>query len=301
MSSMLPLSLYVILRRRGGVRFEDFTVDIDDFQQNPAFGGRSVRGGTLDYDATTFNIGGVVSAAEGLQVFAGFNQGFSITQVGRLLVNTLRPSVADARPEPSEVDSYEVGLRSSLRRTQLTVAGFYSTSDLGTSLVARGIGPPEVIRAPERTYGIEATVDVQPVDAWRIGGSASWQEGEQDPDFDGSFTPLPGWRIAPVKIGGYVEHDTLARWRNRLQVTYSGNRDEFPGSTGFGEGRVEDVTLVDFVTTIRFTRGTLNVGIENLANSFYFPPINQAFNDDFNYIAGRGRTVTIDLSVPWLR
>jgi hypothetical protein len=153
MSSMLPLSLYVILRRRGGVRFEDFTVDIDDFQQNPAFGGRSVRGGTLDYDATTFNIGGVVSAAEGLQVFAGFNQGFSITQVGRLLVNTLRPSVADARPEPSEVDSYEVGLRSSLRRTQLTVAGFYSTSDLGTSLVARGIGPPEVIRAPERTYG----------------------------------------------------------------------------------------------------------------------------------------------------
>jgi iron complex outermembrane receptor protein len=295
----IPIGARVTIR--GGMRYEDFTVTVNDFRQNPAFGARSVRGGTLDYDATTFNIGGVVSAADGLQLFAGFNQGFSITQVGRLLVNTALPSVAEARPEPSKVDSYEVGFRSSLSRTQLTLAGFYATSDLGTSLVARATGPPEVIRAPERTFGVEATVDVQPIAAWRVGGTASWQDGKQDPDFNGTFTPMPGWRIAPVKVGGYVEHDTLARWRNRFQVTYSGARDEFPGSTAFGEGRVEDVTLVDFVTSVRFSRGTVRVGVENLANAFYFPPINQAFNDGFNYIAGRGRTVSVSFAVPWSR
>ena len=295
----IPLGSRVTLR--GGVRYEDFTVDIDDFRQNPAFGAREVRGGTLDYDATTFNVGGVVSPADGVQLFAGFSQGFSITQVGRLLVNTPQPSVAEARPAPSAVDSYEVGVRVGSVRAQFTAAGFYATSDLGTSLVARGIGPPEVIRAPERTYGLEATMDGQPAAAWRVGGTVSWQEGEQDPDFDRTFTPMPGWRIAPVKIGGYIEHDTRSWWQNRLQVTYSGTRDEFSGSTNFGEGRVEDVTLVDLVTAVRFPRGTLRIGVENLANAFYFPPVNQAFNDGFNYIAGRGRTVTISFSVPWLR
>ena len=286
---------------RGGLRYEDFTVGIDDFAQNPAFGGRSVRGGTLDYDATTFNVGSVVSATDALQIFAGFSQGFSITQVGRLLVNTPLASVAEARPQPSEVDNYEVGVRASSERAQATAAGYYATSELGTSLVSRGIGPPEVIRAPERTFGFEVTLDVQPASAWRTGGTASWQEGEQDPDFNGTYTPLPGWRIAPVKVSGYVEHDTRARWRNRLQITYSGSRDEFPGSTAFGEGPVDDVTLVDFVTAIRFGRGTLNVGIENLANTFYVPPINQSFNDGFNYIAGRGRTISVNFAVAWTR
>jgi iron complex outermembrane recepter protein len=289
------------LTLRGGFRYEDFTVDIDDFQQNPAFGARSVRGGTLDYDATTFNLGGVVSATRAVQLFAGFSQGFSITQVGRLLVNTPLSSVAEARPEPSKVDNYEVGVRAGAGRVQMTAAGYYATSELGTSLVSRGIGPPEVIRAPERTVGFEATLDVQPASPWRTGGTASWQKGEQDPDFNGSYTPMPGWRIAPVKISGYVEHDTLPRWRNRLQITYSGSRDEFPGSTAFGEGRVEDVTLVDFVTAVRFTRGTLNIGVENLANATYVPPSNQAFNDGFNYIAGRGRTISVNFAVPWTR
>lgn len=286
---------------RGGVRFEDFTVDIDDFRQNPAFGARTVRGGTLDYDATTANIGAVVSAAGGVQLFAGFNQGFSLTQVGRLLVNTPLPSVSEARPEPAKVDSYELGMRGSWAKSQISIAGFYATSELGTSLVVRGIGPPEVIRAPERTFGVEATIDVQPRARWRSGGTASWQDGEHDPDFNEIFTPMPGWRIAPLKLTAYVDHNTLASWQNRIQVTYSGNRDEFPGSTVFGEGPVDDVTLVDFVTVLRLPRGTVTIGVENLFNAFYIPPINQAFNDDFNYIAGRGRTVSINYSVPWRR
>ena len=99
----------------------------------------------------------------------------------------------------------------------------------------------------------------------------------------------------------YVEHHPVPRWRNRLQITYSGSRDEFGASTAFGEGRVESLTLIDFVTAIRFPRGTLTVGIENLANAAYVPPINQAFNDGFNYIAGRGRTIRVNVALPWTR
>jgi iron complex outermembrane receptor protein len=295
----LPIGSRLTLR--GGLRYEDFTVDIDDFRQNPAYGSRAVQGGTLDYDAPTFNVGGVVAATRQIQAFAGFSQGFSITQVGRLLVNTPLGSVAEARPEPSTVDNYEVGARVSFERVQLTASTYYATSDLGTSLVSRGIGPPEVIRAPEHTVGFETTVDGQPATGWRIGGTGSWQDGEQDPDFNGSYTPMPGWRIAPVKISGYAENQTLSRWRNRVQVTYSGSRDEFPASTAFGEGAVEDVTLVDFVSSIRLSRLTVTVGIENLANTFYVPPINQSFNDGFNYLAGRGRTISVNVAVPWTR
>lgn len=295
----IPLGRRVTVR--GGIRYEDFTVDIDDFQQNPAFGSRNVSGGTLDYDASTVNIGGIVAVVEDVQLFAGFNQGFSITQVGRLLVNTRLASVAEARPEPAKVDSYEVGIRGGWPQTQFSLAGFYATSDLGTSLVVRGIGPPEVIRAPERTFGVEATIDLQQFPLWRWGGAASWQDGEHDPEFDGIFTPMPGWRIAPVKLTGYAEHMTLRSWQNRVQVTYSGNRDEFPGSDAFGEGPVKDVTLVDFVTSVRLPQGTITAGVENLLNAFYFPPINQAFNDDFNYIAGRGRSVSVNYAIQWRR
>lgn len=293
----LPVGKRLILR--GGVRVEDFDVSVEDFRTNPAFGAQLVGGGTLDYGATTFNAGAVISPAEGVQVFGGFAQGFSITQVGRLLVNTRLPSIAAARPEPSKVDSFEAGVRVERGKARATLSGFYSKSDLGTSLVARGSGPPEVIRAPERTWGAEATLDVHPGPRWRTGGTASWQRGEEDPDFNDAYTPMPGWRIAPLKLTGYVEHETSTRWHNRLQVTHSGTRDAFPGSTAFGQGRVDAVTLVDAVASVRLGKGTLTLGVENVLNEFYFPPINQAFNDAFNYIAGRGRTVSIGYAIPW--
>lgn len=133
----------------------------------------------------------------------------------------------------------------------------------------------------------------------QLGGTFTWQKGEHDPDRDGAFTPMPGFRISPVKVTAYAQHQTSTKWRNRLQATYGGQRDEFPGSTNFGEGRVGEVFLVDLFSSVDLPKGTLRLGVSNLLDRFYIPQANQAFNFDGLYIAGRGRTVTASYVLPW--
>lgn len=285
---------------RGGLRHEQFRVGIDDFTTHPAFGGRFVRGGTLGYGATTFNVGGVYSIKKGTEIFASFAQGFSITEVGRLLRNTRLPSVAVARPEAQKVNNYEFGFRQQLSRFQYTLSGFYSTSQLGTTFfINPSTGIPEIIRAPEKVGGFEATFDARVVRNLTAGGTFSYQRGEHDPDRNGEYTPLPGFRIAPPKLTLYGEHTTFSRWRNRLQLLYTGERDVFGNSVVFGEGRVRPVWLLDFASDFDVPRGTISVGVANLLNRSYVPVANQAFNSNSTYIAGRGTTITINYAIRW--
>lgn len=290
------------LTLRGGLRHEQFRVAINDFRTHPAFGGSFVRGGTLGYGATTFNVGGVVNLQKRLEVFASFAQGFSITEVGRLLRNTRLPSVAVARPEAQLVNNSEFGLRTRSAHLQFSLSGFYSTSKLGTTFfINPATGIPEIIRAPERVGGVEATLDAQTFKQLAVGGTMSWQKGEHDPNRDGVFTPLPGFRIAPLKLTLYAEHTLGKKWRNRVQLLYTGERDEFPGSRVFGEGRVRPVYLVDLFSEVDLPRGALSLGVANLFNRFYFPVPNQAFNSDSLYIAGRGATITLNYKIRWKR
>lgn len=277
---------------------------LDYFRRNTfagnLFGGRFVRGGTLEYGATTFNVGGVVNLNKRLEVFASFAQGFSITEVGRLLRNTRLPSVDVAQPEAQKVDNSEFGLRGRYSRLQFSLSGFYSTSELGTTFfINPATGIPEIIRSPERVGGVEATVDARPFERLGAGGTFSWQRGEHDPDRDGAYAPLPGFRIAPPKLTLYADHTTFRWWRNRVQLLYTGGRDEFPGSLLFGEGRVRPVYLVDLFSEVDLPRGAFSVGVANLFNRFYFPAPNQAFNSDSLYIAGRGATVTLNYRLRW--
>ncbi|WP_168063510.1 TonB-dependent receptor [Candidatus Manganitrophus noduliformans] len=290
----VPLAQRVLLR--GGLRYELFRLNIPDFTTHPTSGGNAVEGGTLDYDTTTFNLGGVFFVTDTVELFAGFSQGFSITEVGRSLIRTTLPSVEAAKPEPKEVDNYEIGARGAWSKVKASLSTFYSTSDLGTTFVLVN----EVLtvqRAPEKVYGVEVILDTQPFAQWGFGGTFSWQKGKRE--IDGDWTPLPGNRIAPPKATAYVEYALLPRWRNRLQMLYSGNRDEFPGSTAFAEGKVDDFLLFDLLSEIKVWRGTLKVGIENLLNAFYVPPPNQAANFDDSFTAGQGMTASLGYEIFW--
>ncbi|MEL6401997.1 MAG: TonB-dependent receptor [Cyanobacteria bacterium J06626_4] len=279
----------------GGARYVNLRVDADDYI---TFDGNAIEGGTLNADDVVFNVGLAYELTEGLTAFTSFSQGFSLPDIGRVL------RFADAGfaveddidlTQPQKVDNYEIGLRGNWGTLQASVAGFFNYSSLGTSFEAVDGGPLRTIRAPQRIYGVEATVDWHPSDAWRLGGTVTWLEGE---DEDGDFTALNSLVIPPLKITAYLENETLPGWRNRLQLLYSGDRDR-----GFDDG-VDDAPInsyitLDFLSSVSLGDGELTLGIQNLLNTDYSPVYSQYFAPFFdgNNRAGEGRTINLSYQV----
>ena len=300
----VPVSDRLMLR--GGARYEALAVDVVDFttlrkQDLDGDGEVEVRnevtGGTLTYDNFTFNAGAVLTVADPLDVFASFEQGFAVSEIGRVFRSTSVGSVEVLNPEAKTVNSYETGLRLGLPRIDATATGYYTTSDLGSSYGENF----EIVRAPEHVYGVELTADVQVVDPVRVGGSFSWVKGIQDTDDDGSYeTPLPGNRIPPEKLTGYVEVTPMAGWTSRLQVLYSGRRDVFEGPPySYAQGSVSPYTVFDLSSRVEVGPGALTIGIENLLDNYYFSVRSQYPALPGSYTPARGRNVSLSYSVTW--
>lgn len=281
---------------RGGVRHERINVRVDDFTtiaRNP------IRGGKLDYADTLFNFGAVFQANQVFSVFGNFSQGFSAPDIGLILRGAPAGASVTTLPfEAQKVNNYETGVRAYFTRVQTSLSLFYNTSKLGTS--SGGFNQP-VIRAPERVYGLESTLDWQATDKFRTGGTLTWLEGKSDPNLDGIYTYLNSYRIPPVKVTAYVEHDTLPGWRNRLQLVYSGSRQRFGKSTAFGERPVGDYTTVDYLGSVRLWKGSLRFGVENLLNRQYFTRESQLLRTGNNssYTAATGATFNVGYSISY--
>jgi iron complex outermembrane receptor protein len=290
--AQLSLALGSRATARGGLRYEHFSVAIDDFVTHPVYGATAVEGGTLTYGAATGNAGITWSVTTDVDLYGGFSQGFSITEVGRLLRDTEVPSVEAAKPEAQRVNNLEAGVRARMGGASLAAAVYRSWSELGTTFSLHpSTGLPFIIRAPERIAGAELAIDVPITAGWRAGGQFSLQSGEYDPDDTDAYRPLPGFRIAPPMLSGYLGV-IRAGWDGQIRVSFSGERDEFPGSEEYGEGRVEPVTVVDLAVQREIPGGRLSVAVANLFNRLYVPAPNQAFNSGYLYIAGRGATVS---------
>ncbi len=295
---------------RGGARYEGMLLDVVDFttiQEEIDTNGdgeldarNDVEGGRLTYSNVAFNAGAVFTVVEPVDVFAAFEQGFAVGEVGRVLRTTDASSVEGLDPEAKTVNSYETGLRLNTDRVRATATGYYTTSDLGSSY-----GPDlEIVRSPERIYGVELTSDVQVVDPLTVGGSFSWIRGKKDADEDGSFgSHLPGYRIPPEKVTGYVEVTPMDGWTGRIQMMYSGRRDVFDDQSVYAQGSVSPYTVFDLSSQIDVGTGTLKVGIENLFNNYYFPVRSQYSGQNRTgngaYTPGRGRNISLSYKVNW--
>jgi iron complex outermembrane receptor protein len=294
------------LTLRGGVRYEAISLDVVDFTTlRPQFDTdgdgtpdqrNDVEGGTLTYDNFAVNAGAVFTVSDPVDLFASFEQGFAVSEVGRVLRSTSAASVEVLDPEAKTVNSYETGLRIGLPRLDVTATGYYTTSELGSSY-----GPDfQIVRAPEHVYGVELTTDIQVADPVAVGGTFSWVKGIQDADDDGSYeTPLPGNRIPPVKVTGYLEVTPVDGWSSRLQMLSSGRRDAFPGSSVYAQGRVSPYTVFDLSSRVAVGPGALTIGIENLLDNYYFPVRSQYPALDGSYTPARGRNVSLSYRVQW--
>lgn len=289
---------------RGGLRHEVISVDTDTVESNRS--GNRVEAGTLDYDETLFNLGGVVYVGPQFDLFASFSQGFSLADIGRVLADagpfeeTVTFQAEDFESEVQKTDNYELGLRWSDGRLATTFAIFYSVSDNGTTFD----DDAQIRKFAEDIRGAELTFDYTVSERTAFGGTVSRSKGERE-TADGTETKLDGTRIAPLKVTAYFSHSPLAGWDNRLQLTHNGDRDEFPDAdgpdtfAGFGEGEIDGYTLVDIVSAVAIGPGTLQLSINNVLNKDYVPMINQAFNIPSAFSGGPGRMVGLNYRMNW--
>lgn len=297
------------LTLRGGIRYEALSLTVDDFTtlypeldtdgDGTPDARNEVDGGTLTYDQAVFNAGAVYTVAEPVDLFASFKQGFSVSDVGRVLRGTQASSVEQLNPDAKTVNSYEMGVRLGTARVNATVTGFVNTSKLGSTY--GDLPELDLVRSPERIYGIEATSDLQIAEPLTVGGTFTWLEGKRDADDDGNYdTDLPGNRIPPSKTTGYVEVTPMEGMSSRLQVMRVGSRDPFEdGDRAYGEGPIDGYTLVDLSGRVGVGPGALKVGVQNLFDNYYFPVRSQFGNFGSSYTPGRGRSLSVSYTVQW--
>jgi iron complex outermembrane receptor protein len=286
---------------RTGVRYESVDFHVDDYINiSDGF----VQGGDLSYSDTLFNIGAVYDITNNINVFAGFNQGFSLPDVGLFLRNAPGgSSVQTLNTQPQQVDNYEIGVRGNWATTQASASVFFSESDLGSN--SGGLDKPPV-RAPQRVWGVEATLDMVLSNTIRTGGTFAWVEGKKYTEDWEEISYLGNDAISPWKLTAYVEHDTSPTWMNRLQVLYSGERDRFGGNTtGTYMNPIEDYAVVDWLSEKRLSKqSTLTFGINNLLNNQYHSVFAQTVvtprvYDNTRYAAASGATAHLSYKYVW--
>jgi iron complex outermembrane receptor protein len=215
---------------RGGVRFEHFALDVDDFTRPAAYAAvasprdprgyqdfvlpaLAVTGGKFSYSAPTFNIGGTYKLTDKSEIFGGFSQGFALPDVGaytrraglslayacpvarpNCLPAGTKVSYASIGPEAQIVNNYELGIRGSLDRFRGSLAGFISTSQKGVTFDA---ATNTISQQKEFIYGAEFIGEYMATDQLTLGTMFGYREGRYDSNKDGSLDSwLPNNRIA---------------------------------------------------------------------------------------------------------
>lgn len=62
---------------------------------------------------------------------------------------------------------------------------------------------------------------------------------------------------------------------------------------------MDDYTVLDLTTGVELWRGTVELGVSNLLDEFYFPVSSQATNFGFAYSAGQGRRISLSYRFDW--
>lgn len=304
----LSTNLYKHLTVKAGMRLENININIKDYNTlatgpNNA-GSIAVKGGDLNYNALVFNTGVRYSKHRFFNPFISYSQSFSVFDLGRVLRAAKENTISKLETEPIIVNNYEGGFSSELGKFTLSAAYYLSTSKLGSNLLeVNGTYVPQ--RLPERVWGYEIQLDYQPIKHLIIGGNYAFVEGKGDADNDGNFDGsadvyLNSTRITPPKATAYLRYFGIKNLSVDLNWIYVGDRDRFKpranGTYAIGEAPIRSYNLWNLAAGYKInSQLKLNLGIENLLNTEYYPTIAQFYGTNENYTRGNGRRFNLTL------
>ncbi len=289
---------------KGGLRYENASVKVKDFQTLPkgpdGEGSIGVTGGTINYKATMFNAGLRYTRFDYFNPFVSFSQAFGLNELGRVVRAAEESTLSDLKTDAIITNNYEVGADSRFSVFHLTGAFYVSTSKLGANLVANEYGTLIPKRAPERIHGFEFTADAHINPQWSLGATYAYVEGKAEQE-DGSRVFLGYSRIAPPKATANVQYKPSDRFKIQLFWVYTGHRDRFaPQENGMyrtGEGPVHSVNLFNLNSTFKITEAfKCSLGVENLFNNSYYPFYSQYSAHNDRYYMGYGTRASLNFT-----
>ncbi len=293
--AQLKMDFFTYLILKGGVRYENASVTIKDFNTIATGPGDQgsifVNGGKIPYNATMFNAGLRYAKFGIFNPFVSFSQGFAINELGRIVRRATANTLESLETDPIITNNYEIGFSSSIKKLNISAAWYVSTSDLGANLVDIG-GYLMPQREPERVHGFEVAADLRLSRQVKIGGTYAFVEGKAIFD-DGSEVYLAGSRIAPPKATGYLYYNPLSNLSLQFFWVNSGARDRFEkqanGKYKNGEGPIRSYHLFNLSAAYHVNpRLSFSLGVENLFNNVYYNPVSQYTALDANYVRGNG-------------
>lgn len=289
-----------------GTRYEDSYAKIDSFIPLSQLGKANpytVQGGKVKADAWLYNANLTFAANDQHSIYASFNQGFQLPDVGVIIRNAGAGfDLGSSFLEPVKVDNYELGWNGHFNNFSSSLAVFHSTSDLGgVQSFNNGL---VLTRTKEKVTGVEATLDyLEDAKVWGAGGSVTWMKGRETPQNTHTEQDMTGYRIPPLKVTGYISYSPTDTWTNRIQATYFGAEDyRLNGVNGFGRYDVKSYTTADLLSSFALNKkDSVTIGIENMFNKQYYPLYSQLMRNSNNtsHLLANGITLKVSYSHKW--
>jgi iron complex outermembrane receptor protein len=283
------------IRLAGGVRYENVTLKVKDFQTLANYGSRNVSGGSPEFKATLVNGGIVAEPATGVRLYASYAEGYTVPDVGRILRAINRDGVdvdnfLDISPIVS--NNREVGAELKRGPFEASATYFWSSSKLGQFLVANVSGVFDVQRQRVEIEGLELNLKARtPVPGLVLSSGYARLRGKTDTTGDGKVDKnLDGANISPdrLNVAADFQRDKFGA-RLQVQSYLSRNMQDSSVKDDFG-----GYTLVDAFARYALPVGAVSLGVQNVLDKQYV-----SYNSDTvlpandKYFAGRGRTFTL--------
>ncbi|MFN4277869.1 MAG: TonB-dependent receptor [Ferrovibrio sp.] len=294
------------VRLRGGLRYERFDVDLDDFRRPAIYYGAvaaaaNIKGGSFTYDALVYNLGAVVDITRGLELFGGVSQGYSLPDWGafsrRAGVAALGTTadLSTLAPRAQKVTTYEVGFRGGTGSFDGSISAYVSESKDGTTFDSAS---NRISQQKERIYGLELAGRVDLSDQVAVGTTASWMEGKYDRDKDGDLERyLANNRISsPFKSTVYADWQPWKDISLRGEALYVAGRDIHDGGTR--QLALPGMFTLNAIAAYDIGNGgVVSFGVENLLDAYDW---NSAASATRNVpVAALGRVVALRYSHTW--
>jgi iron complex outermembrane receptor protein len=301
------------LRLTGGLRYETTTVDVENDQTLYSYGlydeagnphGQvDIIGGEQDFNELVFNLGAVYELTDEMNVFAGFNQGFGLPDIGRVLRGNWigdqgQPLNGDINIDfntmpavkPVVTDNYEIGLNYTDDQWRVTASTYYSLAKDGANLSLNSGGTYDVVRQRTEITGAEFTAKYQLNEQLSLQALYSTIKGEVDSNSDGSVdSDMDLKNISPDRLMFAANFDATDNVSTRIQVNTlmdSENDDK--------EQQFDGYTLVDASIKYDLQKyGRLTFAVENVMDKFYVGYFSQIRKHSSYYFSGRGRNYSL--------
>lgn len=286
---------------KGGIRYENSNVKINDYTTISTGpnneGSIAVNGGKLTYRATVFNAGIRYTKYDYFNPFISYSQGFSLNEVGKILRRADANTLNNLETSPVITNNYEIGFSSKYSIFSLQTSYYISTSKYGINLIDVG-GYLIPSREPEKIKGFEIALEARVMKSLKMGGTFTTIEGKTE-NKKGILEYLGEDRIPPNKATAFITYTPFNKATLSLFWINTGNRKHFsPNNNGKyknGQGPISEVNLFNLNANYKPNdHWSLSLGIDNLFNKTYYPPVSQYRGIHADYTRGVGTTMSFN-------